>query len=371
MGRFQNLSHVGLVLSEVIEAAVAAGTEIRVNVPHDEPTSSQRGIRITLMWTTPQAAHRSDPPERNPDGTVTPPPPTLSAWYLISTYGDTDGQDAIGAHDLLGQIIRAFHIRPTLSLPIDGLGEGEIHVVQVPVDADLNEKIWTPLQVRQRPWALFDVAPIQLLRAEAPGPAQPIVHPGGIRLGPVDVADRPRISRVTPATIGRSGRVRLDATYTGAPSVVSVDATRIIPPNIVAMEDGGPVIVTLPAGLAEDTYDIRLTGAGNVASDPETLTVVEATRPSLDAPGVLRHSRATNLVLTGRALGAGAANVVFWPDSGISAPTDVITVTAAAAATSVTIGAADLVPLRTTVYRLSVQHAPHGFTPYVLLEIVP
>jgi hypothetical protein len=56
-------------------------------------------VRLTLMWTTPQPAHRSDPEERNPDGTMAPPPPTLTAFYVISTNGATDEQHAIGAHD--------------------------------------------------------------------------------------------------------------------------------------------------------------------------------------------------------------------------------------------------------------------------------
>jgi hypothetical protein len=251
------------------------------------------------------------------------------------------------------------------------LGEGEIDVVQVPIDAELSEKIWTPLQVRQRPWALFDVAPIQLLRMEAPGPEQPIVHPGGIHLGPVDVADLPRIVRITPSTIGRSGRIRLDATYTGAPDIVSVGGTRIIPPDIAAMEDGGPVAVMLPPGVIEGTYDVTLTGVSNVPSDPQTLIVVAATQPSVDAPDQLRHSRANDLVLTGRALGTGAVNVIFWPDAGISAPSDVFTVAGNAAGNTITIPAANLTPLRNTVYRLSLQHSAHGFTAYVLMEIMP
>ena len=37
MGRFQNLSQVGLVLAEVIDSVVAAGTEIRLNVPIENP----------------------------------------------------------------------------------------------------------------------------------------------------------------------------------------------------------------------------------------------------------------------------------------------------------------------------------------------
>lgn len=369
MGRFQNLSQVGLVLADVIESAIPAGTEVLLNVPLDNATAAAPAVRISLLWTSPQPGHRNDLPEREPDGTLAPPPPTLSAWYAVTTYGMTDEQDAIGAHDLLGQIIRAFHIQSTLELPIDGLGQGRIHVAQVPIDPDLNEKIWGALQVRHRPWVLFDVGPIQVLRTDAPGAVQPLVHPGGIRLGPVDAAARPRIIRVSPEQVGVGGRVRLDATYTGAPTRVTVGQTRIIPPNIAALEDGGPVLVTLPGGVAEGAYDLTLTGAGNVASDAVTLTVLDATRVFLNAPATLRHSRANDLVLTGRNLGAGAVDVMFWPDTGVSVPTDVVTVSGTATGTDITIPSANLAPLRNTTYRISFQFSTHGFTPYVLLEV--
>jgi uncharacterized protein DUF4255 len=369
MGRFQNLSQVGLVLADVIESAVAGGTEVLLNVPLENAASASPAVRISLIWTTPQPGHRNDLPEREPDGTMALPPPTLSAWYVITTYGMTDEENAIGAHDLLGQIIRAFHIQSTLELPIDGLGEGRIHVAQVPIDADLNEKIWGSLQVRHRPWVLFDVGPIQVLRTDAPGAVQPLVHPGGIRLGPVDVADRPRITRISPEAVGVGGRVRLDASYTGAPTRVTVGQTQIVPPNIAAMEVGGPVLVTLPGGVTEGAYDLTLGDAGSVSSEAVTLTVLEATRVFLNAPQVLRHPRANDLVLTGGNLGVGAADVMFWPDTGISVPTDVVTVAGTAAGADITIPAANLAPLRNTTYRISFQFSTHGFTPYVLLEI--
>jgi hypothetical protein len=200
----------------------------------------------------------------------------------------------------------------------------------------------------------------------------PIVHPGGIRFGDIDVADRPRIERITPSTIGVGGRIRIDATYTGAPTRISVGSTRIIPPDLVEMSPGGPVQTTLPGAVAEDTYDVTLSGTGTAAaSEAVTLVVVDATRPSVDAPDVLTHSRANDLVLTGRALGAGAVEVMFWPDSGISTPGDVVAVAATAASTTMTILAPQLAPLRNSTYRVSLHASTHEFTPYVLLEVTP
>jgi hypothetical protein len=371
MGRFQNLSQVSRVIADVIGNAVPAGTDVVINVPPENPESAQPAVRVSLLWTTPQPGHRSDDVERNPDGTVASAPATLTAWYLVSTYGQAPDSNAIDAHNLLGDVVRAFHATATLTLPVNANGEGVIDVVQVPVDHELCEKVWVPLQARLRPWAVFDVGPIQLLRNDPPANVQPIVHPGGVRLADIDVADRPRITRLVPSTIGVGGRVRIDGSYTGAPTRVTIGDERLVPPDIVAMEAGGPVLVTLTNAIVAGDFTVTLTGVGPASSDPEVLSVVPETVPSVDAPDVLQHSRAAALVLNGRALGVGAVQVFFWPDSGISAPTEVVTVAGTAANTTVTIQPAALGPLHGRLYRISVHLPPHTFTPHVLLEVVP
>jgi hypothetical protein len=370
LGRFQALSQVGQVLSDVIVAAIP-GANVLVNVPPNEPESQQAGVRLTLLWTTPQPAHRNDGVQRNVDGTVSRPPATLSAWYLVSTVGQTVEGNAIEAHNLLGDIIRTFHARTTVPLPLNGNGEGTLDVVQVPVDHEMCEKVWVPLQVRLRPWAVFDVAPIQLLRADGIGPPQPLVRPGGVVLDDVDVADKPRIQRIVPGTIGEGGRVRIDGTYTGAPTRVMIGDIPHQPPDIAPMSPGGPVLVTLTNAVAAGQYTVTLRGAGDVMSDQDVISVIPDTLPSVDAPDVLQHSRALPLVLEGRALGAGPTPVFFWPDRGIYAPSEVTIVNGTAAGTTVSVPAAELLPLAPRLYRVSVQLPPHRYTPFVLLEIIP
>lgn len=371
MGRFQNLSQVGQVLTDVITAAVPAGTDVVLNVPPENPEAAQAGVRVTLLWTTPQPGHRSDGPQRNPDGTLALPPATVSAWYLISTYGQTPENNAIGAHDLLGEIVRTFHARTTLALPINGNGEGTMDVVQITVDHEMCEKVWVPLQARLRPWAVFDVGPIQLLRRENDVAFQPVVRPGGVNLAGVDVVGQARIERIVPSTIGVGGRVRIDGSYTGTPTRVTIGDVRLEPPDIAPMAPDGPVLVTLTNAVGEGEYTVTLRGTGAAVSEPEVIAVVETTIPSVDAPDVLRHSRASALVLEGRALGVGATEVFFWPDTGINSPSDVIIVTGAAAVTTVTIAPAALAALPPRVYRVSLHRPPHTFTAYVVLEIGP
>ena len=67
---------------------------------------------------------------------------------------------------------------------------GRLAVVQIPIEADLTEKVFATLQVSHRPWALFDVNPIQLTRAPQVVGDQAIVRPGGIRLDPIRVITR-------------------------------------------------------------------------------------------------------------------------------------------------------------------------------------
>src|SRR5207244_23115 len=111
----------------------------------------------------------------------------------------------------------------------------------------------------------------------------------------------PGINRLTPAIIGRGGRVRLDGTYAAPAARVTLrrrlpPATDLVPPNDIGeMEPGGPVLVQLPAGLVEDAYDVTLWGSTATPSAPQTLVIVDPARPSLDAPDILRHSRGSDL----------------------------------------------------------------------------
>lgn len=375
MGQFDLLSHVGRALQFVVQDNVQAGTDVRIAPPLEDSGGAGRAVRLTLLWTTPQPTHRNDPPERNPDGTRAQPPPTLSAFYLVTTYGTTTEGDAIEAHDLLGRIIRAFHAEQQLQLPVDGFGEGRISVVQLTVEPELVEKLYTPLGVRLRPWAVFEVAPVQLIRADAPGEPLPVVRPGGLELAPIEVLAPPRIERMTPSSIGVGGRIRIDAAYSGDPARVTVGTERIEPPEIAALEPGGPVRANLPPALTPAAYDLTLTAANNISSRPAGLTVIGVNLPSIFAPDTAEHSAAGDLVLDGASLGANGdpLAVFFWPDSGIGAPGEVVEAVGAveSGGAALRVTAAELAGLRPTVHRISVRTAPHLYTSYVLLGITP
>jgi hypothetical protein len=219
MAVFSNLHHVGEVIVEMIETNLAAaptGT-IQVGPPLDTPTGAAEDIRVTLLWVTPQPTHRNDVWERKAGGGLKPPPLTLSAFFMVSTYGSA-AEDPVRAHELLGNIMQIFHTEPELTLPLAGLpgkGEGRLSIVQVPTAADLMEKVYAPLQAKHRAWVLFEAGPIQLpmnVSDTAPGP---VVAPGGIHFEGVEVLTRPRIVRVTPSRQAQGGRVRVDVELAG------------------------------------------------------------------------------------------------------------------------------------------------------------
>ncbi len=382
MALFGNLHDAGQVMVDLITERTTV-TDVLVGPPIDPPTSPGEAVRITLMWVTPQPTHRNDPAELDGLGGLTPPPVTVSAFFMVTTYGTAPDTDPIQGYNILGQVLQAFHGDPVLELPFDfvgvvPLGTGRLSVVHVPTAADLMEKMFSPLQIGHRPWALFEVGPLQLASLAAPGAEPPIVHPGGIRLGEIEALIPPVIERMTPDAVAQGGRIRLDVRSSGAPVRVSIGGTRVEASDLTIPIAGGPIFVDLPVlpGDAVDagSHDVTVT-VGRLISEATPLTVLAAGAAGLDAPLPAQHSLADgNLQLSGAGL-ATTSEIYFWPDAGLQAPDEIHALTPAAAPTDgmVVVAATDLsaagVPL--TRLRVSARVDTHRFTPPVLLELTP
>jgi hypothetical protein len=381
---FTDLHDVAQVLSEHIREEVGIA-DVQPGLPRDVSATTEAAARITLLYTTPQPAHRNDPLERQPDGSNRFPPLALSCFFLVTTSG-ADADDPIAAHHALGRIMALYHDTPTLQLPLTDnpgvdpdafteLGEGEISVVQVPMMLDQIDKIWTSLDVQLQPWALFEVAPVQLVsQLEDLSPAA-VVRPGGIGLD-VRAGTRPLIVRVTPEAVRQGGRVRIDAFQQGAPEAAGVDGVDVPvgDASLVVDPSGSPLLLTLDDGGLEElgpgAHPLTIRSAGLV-SRRGVLRVADAAAPSVDAPGVLRHDPGEDLVLTGANL-AGAEEAIAWPDVGVTAPPDVHSlpvedVTAGSVTVPSTGGLADL-PAPRGPWRLTIRVGDHVYTPHVLLE---
>jgi hypothetical protein len=377
---FNDLHDVAQVLTEHIREEVGI-VDVQPGPPRDVGASTEAGARITLLYTTPQAAHRNDPVERQPDGSRRFPPLALSCFYLITTSG-IDADDPIAAHHALGRIMTLYHDTPELELPLSNvdpgaftaLGEGILGIVQVPMVLDQIDKIWTSLDVQLQPWALFEVSPVQLVsQLEDIGPP-PLVRPGGLA-SEVRAAARPRILRVTPEAVRQGGRVRIDAHLDAPPDAVAVQGIEVPvgDASLVVAPGGSPLLLALDDGgleaLASGTHPLIIRTAGLI-SRRGVLRVAAAEAPAVDAPEA-PHDPATDLVLTGANL-ADAQEAVLWPDVGVAAPTDVHTAAVSAvSAGSVTVASAGLanVPPARGPWRLTVRVGDQVYTPYILVEL--
>jgi len=381
---FTDLHHVAQVLSEHIQEELGIA-DVQAGDPRDVASTTEPAARITLLYTTPQPAHRSDPPEPQPDGTRRPPPLALSCFYLVTTSG-SDADDPIAAHHALGRIMTLYHDQPALELPLSDnpgvdpdafteLGEGAMAVVQVPMTLDQIDKIWTSLDVQLQPWTLFEVSPVQLVsQLEDTGPAQ-VVRPGGIGLE-VRAGTRPLIMRVTPEAVRVGGRVRIDALQTG-PEAVTIDGVQVPvgDASLVVAPSGSPLLLTLDDGgleaLGAGTHPLTVRASGLV-SRRGTLRIAPAGAPTVDAPAVLEHDPTNDLVLTGANLGE-AQEAVLWPDAGVVAPTDVhslpVTGVAAGSVTVPSTAGLEDVPAARGPWRLTIRVGAQFYTPYVLVEL--
>jgi len=385
VARFVNLHDVAQVLAEHIREEVGIG-DVQAGTPRDVSSTTEAAARITLLYTTPQPAHRNDLPERQPDGTRRSPPRTLSCFYLVTTMGAEDG-DPIAAHHALGRIMTLYHDHPTLQLPLSDnpgvdpgaftdLGEGVMSIVQVPIMLDQIDKIWTTLDVQLQPWALFEASSVQLVsQLDDAGPA-PVVRPGGVTLD-VRTGTRPLIVGIAPKAVRQGGRVRIDAVLPGVPEGAWVDGIDVPPgdPSLIPAPGGSPLLLTLDDGgleaLGPGTHPLTVRASGLI-SRRGALLVAAPEAPVVDAPAAMRHDPATDLVLSGANL-VDAQEAVLWPDADVAAPTDVhsvpLTAVAADSVTVLSAGGLATLPADGGAWRLVVRVGPQVFTPYVLVEL--
>jgi hypothetical protein len=379
---FSDLHDVSQVLTEHIREEIGI-VDVQPGSPRDVAATTEAAARITLLYTTPQQAHRNDPPERQTDGTRRFPPLALSCFYLVTTSG-ADGDDPIAAHHALGQIMTLYHDTPSLELPLSDnpgadpgafteLGEGVMTVVQVPMLLDQIDKIWTSVDVQLQPWVLLEVSPVQLVSLKGDLEPAPVVRPGGIDLE-VRAGTRPLLIRVTPEAVRPGGRVRIDAVLPGTVEAVTAGGVEVAAgdPLLVTEDGGAPLLLSLTgalAGLEGATVPLTIRAAGLV-SRRGVLRLAPEGAPAVDAPPSISHDPSTDLVLTGANL-AAADEAVTWPDAGVAAPTEVHTLAlTGAAAGTVTIASSELdsLPAGRGPWRLTVR-LDQLFTPYVLVEL--
>jgi hypothetical protein len=383
---FTNLHHVGDVMVQILTDNVPQppNGQIQVGPPLDTGNGAEEDIRITLMWVTPQPTHRNDPPESDGAGGVVQPPITVTATYLITTYGSSQ-DDPVRAHELLGNVMQSFHTVPAVNLPLadlPGVGEGRLTFTQVPTTLEIMERTFLPLQVKHRSFVLFDVAPVQLPKFAPVGQPGALVRPGGVNLGAVSPLSQPIITRLTPAQQGPGGVVRLDVDLQGRTlTEVSLGTAAVPAASLTIVTPGKTFLMTLPPAVAANTLaTIRLRVGDRVTDPPEQfsppaqLGVVATTGQTLDAPPAYTLGNA--LTLTGRTLSSAtsgvASEVLIWPDGAIAEPAEVRSLPPLAVTpTSVQLSASTMngAALKAGLYRAAVRFPNGSITPFVILEV--
>ena len=384
MARFINLHDAGRALASHLKRQIQPLLgDVIAAPPIENPAAQGEAIRVSFLWATPQPTHRNDPWIVGDDGQNRAPPVSLSAFFVVTAYGTSPAGEPVQALNRLGQAIQAIETEPDIELPIPAApnidpvpGTGRMSVTLVPVAADLMEKIFTPLQMRHRPWALVEIGPVQLERLHPAQSAPFIVVPGGLRLvGPAPVA-RPAITDVHPAPLGAGRRVRIDTAAAADATELRIGAQVFAfadPPlgagEIARPDAEGRVFAVYPAAGGVGAADVVLVGPGGASErHPVMLTAVAVA--ALDA---LAQSLAVgaDLVLTGGGL-ATVDRVYLWPARGILSPAEVIDVApTAATAGQVTAARAalDAAGLRPMPYLAAVRTATHRYTPAVLVEV--
>ncbi len=250
MALFANLYHVSKVVAQLIDDQLPSTVNVQVGPPLEAATGSAEEIRVTLLWTSPQASHRNDPVALNSTGQRVQPPMTLSAFFLVTTYGSSGAQVPERAYELLGNVIQVFHTTPTVTLTNTPAlpGEGRLTVIQPAVTPELMEHVYTPLQIKHRPWALFEVSPVQLAKLVAPEPPGAQVRPGGINLIGPEPHDSARAQSPSPLSQGEQGVIRLDVDLKEKTLIgVYVGSTFVPAASLTVIHANRACLLTLPS----------------------------------------------------------------------------------------------------------------------------
>lgn len=383
MALFEYLHHVGEILVDTVTGVLAAVNEddnvrIAVGPPLKSAVGPGEEVRVTLLWVTPAPTHRNDGWERSDDGSRVPPPLTLTVTYLISTYGSTNDEDPIVAHNLLGRVLQAFHTEPQIMLPRppSDRGQGRLDVQLVPTTAELLEKVYSTLQLEHRAWAIFEVGPVQLAALQPARPPAPVVRPGGIRFASVATTPPPELIMLSPRSPGVGGRIRVDLELHGRTlHGLSLGGHYVERANLIELVADRSYVLNVPVDFDVGAHPLRAR-AGDTEldppeawSEPRSLQVLDDTVSTIDAMLTAVNNLGDDLVLAGRVLQT-PREVLFWPAGGAPAESGDIESTEPSnfGPSSITVPSTELGGLSPGRWWVSVQLEPHVYTPAIIIE---
>ena len=198
---------------------------------------------------------------RTDSGQLTPPPLSLSLFYIMTVYATNDLQTGnTPAHAILGDAMRVFHqspFVPTIYL-VPGLidAQEQLKITMIQMDLDELSKVWTTFGEPYRLSVVYEVSMVQLDQAAT---AIQAMAPRVRTIGVPDVSAPfipPAVDNMSP-TSGPAGSV---LTFFGAnlndwQANVRMFGRRIVNAQLIA---GNSFDVTVPVDLPEGFHEIRI-----------------------------------------------------------------------------------------------------------------
>lgn len=255
---------VGESLIDFLESEMSILPQVNVTLlAPDEPGGGNRRVNLFLYKVVENCflknAHWQV--SRTDSRQITPPPLSLSLFYLMTAYAPSDPQTGnASAHEILGDAMRVFYqdpIVPDIYL-VPGLSDAreQLKISQNQVDLDELSKVWTTFGEPYRLSVSYEISVVQL--DQFPDAVQTMAT-RVTSIGVPEIAapfNPPAVDRMFP-TRGPAGSV---VTFSGAnldnwQAYVRMFGRRIVEAQVII---GDSFDVTVPGDLLQGFYEIRV-----------------------------------------------------------------------------------------------------------------
>jgi hypothetical protein len=261
---------IGLVsnsLRNLLLGEMSLGLTVDVTVLGPDEAGGDRRVNLFLYRIEENPFLRNQDAAVRPGtpGQLTPPPLSLSLYYLVTAYAPNDAQTGNStAQQLLGEAMRVFFdhgVIPTRYLD-PGLEDAreQLQVVNKSWDPEELSRIWTTFGHPYRLSVLYQVSTVQLdAKPVAPVPAPKRVQRGGVPAVRQPL-DRPAVLGVAPRSVPAGTAVVLTGEHlTGWQGSVSMGALPLLARTELTSD---AITVNVPATTEPGVYDLQVDVAG-------------------------------------------------------------------------------------------------------------
>lgn len=254
---------VGESLKNMLDAEMTLSSSVTTTILAPDESTAVGRVNL-FLYKIKESAHHKNQDWRvsasNP-GRISPPPLTLSLYYLMTAYALNDDENGnTNAHAILGEAMRVFHENPVIpsSYLVAGLQDAteQVQVSLVQIDMEEFSKIWSTFSEPFRLSVLYEVSVVQLdqnaLRdRDMPARVREIGVPS-VRQ-PYVV---PRVLAISPQSTTAGSVITISGEhFTGWNAYVSISGEVLL--NAFPLE-GDSFDVTLPVTLSPGFHSLRV-----------------------------------------------------------------------------------------------------------------